>query len=205
MNNKVVFVSYPRSGHHALIRILSEVTNLKEGLYCEGYNCKDEWQKKIDCSEKRGSSDGLTCTAGRPIIKSHDFELNLPVEKDIKYVVQYRDPMLSIVSYYNLQKRKSKNFDLTQAEFWSEKYKYWEGFYKKWVLNKNDNIMIVKYDDICEFSKIIEVSQFLGLQVLQDEVKENIFLPKRTEYDENFFKGLDVEGIKSKILMLENL
>lgn len=63
----------------------------------------------------------MDCFAGRPITKSHDFDLKLPVVDEFKYVVQIRNPALSIPSWFRLNSRKNKNIRVHPKQFWDEK------------------------------------------------------------------------------------
>jgi hypothetical protein len=154
--NNYMFVSYPRSGHHALLRIMGEVSNLSDGLYCENYNCQDENQQPIECNGVKSAKDGTSCLAGRPITKSHDFDLTLAIQPAIRYVIQVRDPMLSIPSWYRLNSRKSKNFNVSKQQFWNLKIRFWIDFVNKWAVPELSNVIIIKYDEIGHFETIIQ-------------------------------------------------
>jgi len=166
--------------------------------------CKNEWQEPIECCRDKSNKDVTICLSGRPIIKSHDFDLKLPMRINIKYVVQYRNPMFSIASYYKLQKKKEMEFNISEKDFWDENYAYWESFMQKWAVNRSKNILLVNYDDIGYFSTIRKVANFIGLDVEKEIVVENSFTPKKTLYDKQFFKGMNIDEIENKISAMEN-
>lgn len=179
---RVFVVSFPRSGHHALVGFLERVSNFSDD-YCEFYNCTKHNGEPIPCHyvgvERNRFS--LECGAGNTYLKNHDFELDLPFYEDRKYIVQYRHPFLSIKSWYEME--KAKGADLPEWDtFFAEKLKFWEGFIHKWIINLGDkpNVRLVSYDSLADLNNIIELAKFSGATLKPNAQKfKHNFSPKR--------------------------
>jgi hypothetical protein len=134
-----IIVSFPRSGQHLVEKILKfccEEHSI-EFTYCEFYTC---------CSS-------LPCSKGKEISKNHDFELEIELNNDIKYVCLYReDIILQLEAYYRYWIKyngtKYKYKDL--LSFVKDKTSYYNGFVNKWINNKNKNILKVEYYEILD-------------------------------------------------------
>jgi hypothetical protein len=90
--NYVTCVSWPRSGHHLLERVLSAYFGDRWG-YCEYYNCCNTYP----CA----NSETVFC-------KNHDFGHDLSVPDGAPLVVQYREFLPSILSDFDLQVHKGR-------------------------------------------------------------------------------------------------
>lgn len=158
-------MSFPRSGHHAMMGFMKRVSDLADD-YCEFYNCKTHDGKAIDCPKKLLSwrLKGQQCGAGRRVTKTHDFDLALPIRRKWKYVVQYRHPVPAIQSWYELESRK-KNLDA--ARFARESLRFWKAFMEKWVfsLPAADNVLRVNYDTLARVETLREVAGFCQAQL----------------------------------------
>jgi hypothetical protein len=130
-------VSYPRSGHHWLVNILSRVYG-DEFSYCEYYRC---------CCR-------TPCAHGAVFQKNHDFDLKLTPERG-KTILQVRSPLDSIFSYFHyycswdLDKKKLAN--VSWSRFALEAGLYWGRFARKWIaLQRSEAILTVGYQDLVE-------------------------------------------------------
>ena len=90
MIRKTIFVTYPRSGHHWLMRCLQDYYG-EEMVYCEHYTCC----QTIPCAKQEAN-----------ILKNHDFTLDLVIPEDWNVIVQYRNPQDAISSLYKVSKEK---------------------------------------------------------------------------------------------------
>ena len=88
--NSFVGVSFPRSGHHLVQRILSAYFGGAFG-YCEFYKPED-CCKTVPCS-RLGQIN---------LSKSHDFHSEMPILSDHNYLIQYRAFLPAVVSSYEL-------------------------------------------------------------------------------------------------------
>ena len=90
---RVIGVSWPRSGHHLLVRLLTLYFG-ETFRYCDFYGGVDNCCKTAPCTR-----------ADIHLAKSHDFDLALPQIADRKYLIQYRDFVPSVVSNFELHVR----------------------------------------------------------------------------------------------------
>jgi hypothetical protein len=139
-------VTFPRSGHHWLTRML-ELYFSGRINYCEIYHDLD---KKIDlCPETNYE-------------KSHDFDLKYPILNDRKYLIQIRDFDNASISYYRLSQIKWRYYgtgiptdkpvvDPTSSDylqFKSNIQPYYNSFIQKWVVSYIPNSKLVVYDTL---------------------------------------------------------
>ncbi len=115
---KTVFITYPRSGHHMLMRLLKNYFGNKM-KYCEVY----EHCKQFPCVDSHTN-----------IMKNHDFDLSLPFRDDIEYFIQIRHPYYSIQSWYELHSNEYGQ-DTKWESFFKEKLNFWDKFTDKWLIN----------------------------------------------------------------------
>ena len=134
-----VLVSFPRSGQHLVEKILKFICKEHnvEFTYCEFYTC----------------CNSIPCEKGKEFSKNHDFNLELEINSDIKYVSLYReDIILQLEAYYRFwigrNKIKYKYKDL--LDFIKNNITYYNDFKNKWINNKNKNILKVEYYEILD-------------------------------------------------------
>ena len=89
-------ITFPRSGHHLIERCIESLF-LEEFHYCDYYrHCR-----QIPCSDPKTTFQ-----------KNHDFKLSLSQDKRFHYLVQYRNPLQAIASWYIAEhKHRHKNRD----------------------------------------------------------------------------------------------
>jgi hypothetical protein len=159
--NYIQGISFPRSGHHMLIRRLTKYYSTVSGadvcikdksrknsetaidnnsfVYCELYNtCQT-----IPCIDKRCNFQ-----------KNHDFLLDLPIKKELHHLVQIRNPIDAITSLFELSLRMGwNNLKDTQecwVSFFDNQLLTYQKFYTKWVAQQKNNIEIFWYDAFLE-------------------------------------------------------
>ena len=140
--HKVQAVSVPRSGHHLLVNCLKDYFGDKLG-YCGNVFRTDPF-----------SNSEITFQ------KNHDFSLDLPVEPGLKYLVQYRHPLESLISWYRWVVRNGIQAEMNygwrplinkKAPFWSlytrrntqtrwhafleKRIPWWTKFISKWIID----------------------------------------------------------------------
>lgn len=127
-------LTFPRSGHTLLHRLLSDYFVDGELHYCEMY---DEPEKVLD----RDPTTNFQ--------KNHDLQLATPIRDDRQYLVQIRYPIDTIISWYKMA-CKANISDAPQAwmECAFEVSSLWLRFYRKWVLSPVPNRLIVNYSDL---------------------------------------------------------
>ncbi len=120
----VMGVSWPRSGHHLLARLL----RLYYGptfTYCGFYG-------QPDCCGQ------VPCMRAGQIrySKNHDFDGALPQEAGHRYLIQTRAFAPSVVSNFELYLREGGQDDAASfARFASAQFTAWRAFQEKWVLS----------------------------------------------------------------------
>ena len=137
----VAGVSWPRSGHHLLVRLMS-------GYFGESFNYCEFYSENIDCCRK------FPCERSRQVTfsKNHDFKREISTEEKTPYLVQYRDFFNSVTSEFELLvKRHGERCD-NKAEFTKfsvNRSKHYKEFIEKWV-NKaqTDTVLRVPYDSL---------------------------------------------------------
>ncbi len=180
MMRKVQGVSFPRSGHHLLIRDLISYFGPRSGSSSDGAfgmniyerlslfskTYRNAWQhfpasKKnafVYC-EYYSHCNNIPCiNPHNTFQKSHDFHLDLPRNDQLFYLVQIREPLPAIISWFELslkhefprQGLEEEPADTKEYwhKFYAKKLEFYFGFLEKWILpGENDNLIIIDYDD----------------------------------------------------------
>lgn len=123
-------ISYPRSGHHALVDVL-RVYFGEALVYGEIYR-----------------DPAAILGAGDPPVnyqKNHDFDLQTPVLADRRYIVQVRNPLESIESWEVFDRRVGAVPDSHEVRL-----DFWAAFVKKWVFAEMPSRLVVWYEDLVE-------------------------------------------------------
>ncbi len=120
----VAGVSWPRSGHHLVGRVLRKYFGKRKFFYCEYYSPED-CCKKFPCAR-----------AGQVhFSKNHDHDFEVPQMDDLKYFIQYRDFSYAVVSNFELLLKRGAGPD-TATEFQRFASREWSDhrtFIEKWV------------------------------------------------------------------------
>jgi hypothetical protein len=139
-------ISFPRSGQHLIERLLKHIYNYydKKCSYCEYYNC---------CNE-------IPCNKNCLFQKNHDFDLNLELKIDEKFLILYRkDKIYQIESFFRLTifgaEVYNANVNYEDEKIFNnlincikEQSKYYDDFVNKYIKsNKYKQTLIVEYDD----------------------------------------------------------
>ncbi|MBW7920525.1 MAG: hypothetical protein H3C51_00295 [Rubellimicrobium sp.] len=130
--------SWPRSGHHLLVRLLQGYFGDRFG-YCQHYHTS------------AACCGCLPCT--RPDIhlsKSHDFTADLPRDPARRYLVQWRDFLPSVISDFELAVRAggedSRTAFLSHA---SHRFGAWQAFRARWVdWGLAQGQIVLRYEDL---------------------------------------------------------
>ena len=187
-----LLVSFPRSGQHLVEKMLKFICKEHdvEFTYCEFYTC----------------CNSLPCKKGKEFSKNHDFDLNLEVNNDIKYVCLYReDIILQLEAYYRFSigqtKIKYKYKDL--LKFIKDKSTYYNDFKSKWINNKSKNILKVEYYEILENPE--KISKKIFKHFFSDiKIKNNVF-KKLVDIELEVNNTPGVDNFKHKISLINQL
>jgi len=148
----VVGVSWPRSGHHLVARLL-QLYFAEEFIYCNYYGGIEGCCKTLPCAR----AGEVTFT------KSHDFDLELPQVEGQKYLVQYRDFVPSVVSNFELFVREGGP-DTPEGfrSFASSEFGRYRRFVRKWVLSDfGQRQLVLNYADLLN-DPAVELARMVG-------------------------------------------
>lgn len=190
-------ISYPRSGHHILMACLKDYFGDRMH-YCEYYtHCQT-----TPCPE--GGSE-------INIQKSHDNQLDEIISPTKRYILQYRNPIKSLVSQcYNHEKyvwNKESTFEEWET-FSNYKMELWEGFMKKWAQgNKEYNLLHLLYEDFLtdpknfleKTIKYINPTEVLDSSKLDKILKERKIEPKRNIEDFHHYNKEHFDFLEGKV------
>ena len=127
--DSVIGISWPRSGHHMLVRLLSHYFGAGFG-YCEFHAGHPNVAGLTECCKT------VPC-AHRDVVhltKNHDFDLTTPQLDGQKYLIQYRDFVPSTVSNFELYVRSGQeDSELSFRKFASMEFTRYKAFVDKWV------------------------------------------------------------------------
>jgi hypothetical protein len=127
-------ISYPRSGQHMVASIL-EYLVIGHGMeysYCDFYNC---------CYS-------IPCKKGSIFQKNHDFDENISITSENKYLVLYRkDPILQLEAYARYMNTTS--FE-GMCHFMCSKWHSYDRFVQKWCHSHSEpsNILVFDYYEL---------------------------------------------------------
>lgn len=155
--NKTYLVSFPRSGHHLLVRGLQRVMEHKL-IYSEFYTVKHNFS---------------TCRFVN-LQKSHDFDLQQEIKPDYKYVVLIRNMEDALISWWKTTDRKVK-----LANFIRRNEKYYLDFMMKW--SNPAERKVIDYDWFIwnKYSVIESCCELMGHTPNPMEIKEFVKSEKR--------------------------
>ncbi|MBI1417263.1 MAG: hypothetical protein GC146_08585 [Limimaricola sp.] len=118
----VVGISWPRSGHHMLVRLLTAYFGPDFG-YCDFYG-KGDCCRRVPC----------VCAGQVNLTKNHDFDLSVPQVAGQKYLVQYRDFVPSVISNFELHVLNGNpDTPLSFRRFASLQFDRYRDFAAKWL------------------------------------------------------------------------
>lgn len=157
----VACVSWPRSGHHLLVNLLTRYIG-PAFSYCEFYNpptcCRAYPCRKPDIT----------------MSKNHDFGLALTPARATPHIIQYRAFAPAIVSDFELHiLNGAPNTEAEFRDFADSRIELFQRFLAKWVDDAPDDALIIPYETLIQypFQTLSEAIQFLQPSVEVDETK----------------------------------
>lgn len=183
----VVGVSFQRSGHHLMQRLLRRYIGPKF-IYCPNYTktvLGDTRNVRHNCCKETLCESRDTVS----FCKNHDQAGLVPKVSGQRYLVQYREFLPAVVSNFDLIVKNKDDIDTEDdfRKFSTKRAIQYQAFIKKWVISEDPEIekLIVKYEDfVARPVELFEqVLLLFGLQEHIDrdriaEVVENA--PKKT-------------------------
>ncbi len=155
----ITCISYPRSGHHLLVQLLlryyARTLRPKPNQFvADGDGGKGYARLSshgMSYCEYYGHCRSIPCTdPSTNFQKNHDFGLDLPDLPNCLYIVQYRYPLDSVVSYFEFKHAIGHIKDSPEAwlRFSWKATIYWQSFIRKWVHENGTNKLFVSYKEI---------------------------------------------------------
>jgi len=134
----VIGISWPRSGHHMLVRLFQLYFG-SDFHYCDFYGNDETCCRTVPC-QKAGQIN---------FTKNHDFALDVPQISGQKYLIQYRDFLPSVVSNYELFVRQGgEDSRRSFCKFASTEFGRYRAFIRKWVTSEfGQQQLILNYTD----------------------------------------------------------
>lgn len=220
----IKIISFPRSGQELLEKVLRFFYKFKniEYSYCHYYSNGIHNNCECFCEE-------LNCKNLCLFQKNHDFYLNDYSKKNYKhicanidsskgkYIVLYRDDIVeNLESIFRYEyKDKFNNFNYENLElqsFFKNEIKdgfinknYFDNFKKKWVLNNNNNIFKIEYNNFLKnYEEILNdlLNNFLNLNISIDLLKDNLIRFNIKKKNNLTFKNYN---ILKNIILSKNL
>lgn len=175
---KVQGVSFPRSGHEIVWHALRKY--FKRPM-CE-YGCVLDGPDYIWA-------------------KNHDFDSDFPKIQGLRYVIQYRSPVRSIVSNYYLH---AKNTQQDSLEHWHEFMQWqivaWKQFANKWLIDNGlDDCLLIPYERLVSLphATLVDLFSFMSDEAVDEtRVPSDGIAPRNNldhfpYYDEEAFQYIE--------------
>ena len=162
--NKVQGVSLPRTGHNMLVIHLKQY--FADHVDCPKYKdflipplakrrtriktADDHRTPRFHYCEHYYSCRSIPCVdADNKFQKSHDFDLDWPVDTSIPHLVQVRDSVSLLISWYEMRLKKNREIDSPDGwrAFVAKNIPYVEGFLRKWLPVAETNGLVIEYED----------------------------------------------------------
>lgn len=139
----VANVSFPRSGHHLLIRLLARYFGRRFG-YCERYGPSSKPDRFSCCGAFPCAKRGLISTS-----KNHDFEHTSVLPEGMRVIVQFREPVAAIVSDFELYVAGGNaDTDESFRRFAMVRTAAFARFRERWIDREVPGRLLVDYDDL---------------------------------------------------------
>src|SRR5665811_932873 len=133
----VAGVSWPRSGHHLLVRIMASYFG-PNFYYCE-YHGEKDCCRNFPCSRRH-----------QTFSKCHDFEGTHVRPSGTPILVQYRSFIPAVISWFD-QRIAEDGYEDSRDAFWqhaAEAARYYDIFAMKWIEPTSNNCLKLRYEDL---------------------------------------------------------
>ena len=160
---KVQGVSLPRCGHNLLVGHLQAYFQVFDSCPASrkkllAFVAQSRVRQKPElldddrfhyCEYYYSCRSNPCCDRGNTFQKSHDFELDLPIDVDQKYIVQSRNELGLLISWFELRIPRKREVDSESGfiAFVQRMQPYLKGFRKKWIESELSKRLLLDYDD----------------------------------------------------------
>lgn len=186
-------VSWPRSGHHLLVDLLTAYFG-QMFQYCQFYGKDKDCCGKTPCEWR----DKIHFT------KNHDFALSVPRQKDVVYLLQYRDFLPSVASEFELYVRNgNEDSEASFKSFSQQRAKSYKNFMAKWNAAEPqvEAIYRLSYERLTAEPELVlpEVLRLFDPDISIDEtrMKQVISSVRKNMVDKGELRFIDGFGVKS--------
>ena len=215
--DKVQGVSLPRCGHNLLVKHLQRYFG--SGRICPDYRkrllpfvAKAKMRKSSRYQSLVCDGDGgpdfhyceyyyscrrvPCCDARNSFQKSHDFHLKLPANPEKKYLVQSRNSLGLLISWYELRLPRNRETDSPQGfvNFAKRVRPYLEGFRRKWIDSELPCRIVINYEDYLEKPEqnlVNAIRHFLPDQPINIQKLREVVRDVRPAKDDAHFRYFD--------------
>jgi hypothetical protein len=130
---KKLIVSFPRSGHQLLVGMMQKYYG-DEMVYCEMYShCGQVWCPDPETTVQR----------------THDLDLDVPIDLDVDYVIQLRNAGAAIEAWYKSAVAEGET-DLSWPDFKEEKMAFYDAWIRKWTKPNGPDAPHIRYEILVE-------------------------------------------------------
>lgn len=211
--NKIINISFPRSGHHLLVNILKKYFK-DEIKYCEYYISNEG----CGCFGGPNPNNVLCIKEETNFQKQHDFEklfyrprvFLVPKDLDRKYLILYRkNKYKALLSWYEMflddPNSKIEHSEEGFREFMSWFSNFYNKWVNKWVRDKEiKDKLTITYEDLTSdtVETIFEVIKFINGKPNRNKIKDSIIQhtvrDKRKLEDSDFYNILKEDYLDEK-------
>ena len=193
--NRVQGVSLPRTGHNMLVIHLKQYFG--EHVDCPKYKNYLLPALAKHLQRSRTADDARTSTfhyceyyyscrshqcvdADNKFQKSHDFDLDHPIDNAVPHIVQTREPIALLISWFEMRLAKNRETDSVAGwqAFVNEKLPYVDGFLRKWQPVAESNGLLIDYEEY-----LLAPDQWLEKAV-------RVFIGEQTEVNQRKIKRI---------------
>ena len=221
LTDRILISTFPRSGHHLLIRIIDEYYGSRF-LYYKRTSRNVEKTKKHVVYNKHADLTEFSPIPFKQVSlqKNHDYGLCRGQESNFEYlsdkfskhIIQIRHPLESIVSFY-YHRSKTKVLNRCWEDFAVDIMHWWKKFVEQWIECSLPELLI-RYDRFVKdpFKTVIKVLELMGETKINKKklseilIAQNIYprrnIKKAGIYDAKFFKELE-NMARGEIQMLD--
>ena len=218
-HRKIINVTFPRSGNSLFRWMLAKyfAKEVFKGVSSPSSSLKNLRRGKIVAGKFHFCGVYLHCKCC-PCIdfrtnfqKTHDFNLKLPNTSLWSYIIQYRQPIESIISKYELMVKEDKIvYDEEKwKEFASDEIIRWKKFVSKWVINnKTSKKFFIPYHKLMEdpvniMSQVISFinpdegidRELLHKIINCEEIRNRRNITDFKYYDEFFLRNIEYQAL----------
>jgi hypothetical protein len=126
------FVSFPRSGHHWLVSLLSHALG-----------------DRLQYSEMYTGGGTLESNPNINLQKTHDFDLSTPVSDEYQHLVLVRPFNECVLSWFLMEGPKAPFFNDFGA-FARAQHRFYKAFMAKWADGPVPNRLLIRYTELRE-------------------------------------------------------